>query len=343
MMAEKDFLGHGALNLDMIYEIDGLEVLKRHRFDLDSGHEITGSHEDAIELLKLLDVKGRFVAKSGGGSSANTISVLSHLGFKTGFLGGVGDDDAGVFILGSMAGVDTSMVIRTGRSAICLVILDTASRDRAMMVVPHDGEFLKPPDDVLSGYLRGTNCLHLSSVVTKEGLEGQIELVKMLFPSQVLSFDPGEIYASRGLDESIIEIIKRTDILFVTEAEAALFTGKTGGEAVYRLLSLLNPDPMPKRHPFFIETGGPVIVLKQGAMGASLYSRQITLSVPAEPLTFDIVDNTGAGDAFNAGVLAGIFRDKDPMACLKIGSMLAARSLSAFGRAWMDRLYDLAI
>jgi ribokinase len=348
-MAEKDFLGHGALNLDMIYEIDSLEALKKYGFHLEPGHETTGSHEEADLLLRLLNARGRLVAKSGGGSSANTISALARLGFKTGFLGGVGNDDDGDFILTSMTGVDTSMITRFGRSAVCLVVLEAASRDRAMMVAPHD-RYIPLSNAELTTYLKGTQCVHLSSVVTKEGLECQVEMVKTLSPRQILSFDPGEIYASigliagsKGLKGLLAEIIRRTDILFVTEAESKLLTGEAGMEAANRLLPMLNTYPMPERPFFFAETDGPVIVMKKGADGASLYSRRLYLSVPAESLNFEIVDNTGAGDAFNAGVLAAIFRGKDAMSCLRTGTMLAARSLSAFGKAWMDRLDGFTI
>ncbi|MGB9713200.1 MAG: carbohydrate kinase family protein [Dissulfurimicrobium sp.] len=343
MMTEKDFLGHGALNLDIIYEIDDLDALRNDGFALEPGHEITGSHEDAIRLLRRLDTCGRLITKSGGGSSANTICALARLGFKTGFLGAVGKDIAGEFILGSMSGVETSMVTRVGRSAICVVVLDTASRDRAMMVIPPDQEFTLT-DWAPADCLKGTRCLHLSSVVTKRGLENQIRLVKALLPDQILSFDPGEIYALMGLERPIIEIFKRTDILFVTKTEAGLFTGKTGTEAANCLLPMLNHDPMlSKRRPFFTETRGPAIILKQGAMGASLHSRGLTAHVPTEPLKFEIIDNTGAGDAFNAGVLAGIFKNKDVTASLATGARLAAHSLSAFGRTWMDGLDGLII
>ncbi|MGQ9811795.1 MAG: carbohydrate kinase family protein [Dissulfurimicrobium sp.] len=347
MMTEKDFLGHGALNLDIIYEIDSLETLKKEGFHLKPGHETTGSYEEADLLLRLLNAKGRLVAKSGGGSSANTISALARLGFKTGFLGSVGDDDDGGFILASMTGVDTSRITRLGRSAVCLVVLERTNRNRAMLVAPHNS-YIPLSNAELTTYLRETQCVHLSSVVTKEGLEGQVELVKTLLTQQLLSFDPGEIYASIGLtgghlNKALVNLIERTDILFVTEAEIRLLTGKTGKEAVSILLPMLNPDFTPKRHRFFAETDGPAIVMKKGADGASLYSRRIYLSVPAESLDFEIVDNTGAGDAFNAGVLAAIFKGKDAVSCLRTGTMLAAHSLSAFGRAWMDELDGFTI
>ncbi|MDA8163379.1 MAG: PfkB family carbohydrate kinase [Desulfobacteraceae bacterium] len=336
-MAAKDFLGHGALNLDLIYEIESLDILKAAGFVLAPGREITGGHEDAERLIRLLETCARPVARSGGGSSANTISALARLGFSAAFLGCVGSDEAGGFILDSMKGVDTSRVARAGKSAVCMVILEQGSRDRAMMVVPHDREQVLVEQDTLS-LLRDARCLHLSSAVTDKGLEGQAGLAGLLRPDQILSFDPGEIYASRGLDGRILKILKRTDILFITETELAMFTGKPASGAVEDMLLLMDQDIVKiKGYHLFEEAGGPVMVLKRGSRGASVCSARLSVSMPAEPVSH-VVDNTGAGDAFNAGFLAGLFNGKGAADCLRQGAWLAARSLSAFGRDWIRDL-----
>lgn len=337
LMAAKDFLGHGALNLDLIYEMESLDILRAAGFVLAPGREITGGREDGARLIRLLEAHARPVTRSGGGSSANTISALARLGFATAFLGCVGSDEAGGLILDSMKGVDASMVARVGKSALCIVILEQESRDRAMMVIPHDREqvLIGPETCAL---LRDARCLHLSSAVTAAVLESQVELACALCPGQVLSFDPGEIYASRGLEGRILKILKRTDILFITETELAMFTGRPAAEAVEDILPLMNQGAAKIRGYHLVEeAGGPIIALKRGPRGASLYSARLSVSVPARPVSL-IVDNTGAGDAFNAGFLAGLFKGCGAVDCLRQGAELAACSLSAFGRDWMREL-----
>lgn len=335
-----DFLGSGALNLDLVYEVGNLEDARSAGFDLHPGHEISGDHETAKVLMDFLHSRGTLMAKSGGGSSANTICALSRLGHRAGFIGTAGEDQAGNFILSSMKGVDSSLVKQVGRSAICIIIIEKMERDRAMFVAPHDreGEF---PDSTILKSVLNTKVLHFSSLVRSRGISTQKELANALKPEQILSFDPGELYAARGI-EALSGILKRTDILFITEEEVKLMTGmadKAGLEAIYPLLSenRTGHNNASVGLNLFKDTGGAAIVCKQGPRGASIYSHEVSVTIPAEKV-LKIVDNTGAGDAFNAGFLHLMLQGAPAHECLRSGVRLAALSLSAFGRGWLDRL-----
>ncbi len=334
-----DFLGSGALNLDLVYEVDNLEDVRSAGFDLYPGHEISGDHETAEALMDFLDSQGTLMAKSGGGSSANTICTLSRLGHRAGFIGIAGKDKTGDFILSSMKGVELSLVKQVGRSAICVIIIEKAQRDRAMFVAPHDREVEFPDSAILKSVLN-TKALHFSSLVQSRGISTQKELANALKPEQVLSFDPGELYAARGF-EALSGILKRTDILFITEEEVKIMTGmagKAGLEAIYPLLSENRTGHNASVGlNLFKDTGGAAIVCKQGPRGAVIYSHEVSVTIPAEKV-LKIVDNTGAGDAFNAGFLNAMLQGAPARECLRSGVRLAAFSLSAFGRGWLDRL-----
>lgn len=333
-----DFLGSGALNLDLVYEVDNLEDVRSAGFDLYPGHEISGDHETAEALMDFLHSQGTLMAKSGGGSSANTICVLSRLGHRTGFIGVAGEDQAGNFILSSMKGVDFSLVKQVGRSAICIIIIEKMERDRTMFVAPHDREVEFPDPAVLKSVLN-TRVLHFSSLVRSRGISIQKELANALKPEQVLSFDPGELYAARGI-KALSGILKRTDILFITEEEVKIMTGmagKAGLEAIYPLLSENRTDHNPLGLNLFKDTEGAAIVCKQGPEGATIYSPEVSVTIPAGKVS-RIVDNTGAGDAFNAGFLHVMLQGAPAHGCLRSGVQLAALSLSAFGRDWLARL-----
>ena len=333
-----DFLGSGALNLDLVYEVDNLEDVRSAGFDLHPGHEISGDHKTAKALMDFLHSQGTLMAKSGGGSSANTICALSRLGYKAGFIGTAGEDEAGNFILSSMKGVDSSLVKQIGRSAICIIIIEKMERDRAMFVAPHDREVEFPDSAILKSVLN-TKVLHFSSLVQSCGISTQKELANALKPEQVLSFDPGELYAARGI-EALSGILKRTDILFITEEEVKIMTGmagKAGLEAIYPMLSENRTDHNSLGLNLFKDTGGAAIVCKQGPKGATIYSPEVSVTIPAEKV-LKIVDNTGAGDAFNAGFLHVMLQGAPAHECLRSGVRLAALSLSAFGRDWLARL-----
>jgi len=333
-----EFLGSGALNLDMIYEVEDLAEIRSAGFDLYPGREISGDHWTAGELIDFLDGHGVLKAKSGGGSSANTICALSRLRHKTGFIGVVGVDEAGTFILNSMEGVDSSHVKRIGRSAVCIVVIEKEMRDRAMFVAPSDHEinFLDPR--VLKS-VSGTEAIHLSSLAHPDGIYTQSRLAGALGPGQILSFDPGELYCAKGLG-GLSSIFKRTDILFITQKEAEMLADRPYMQGLEAIYPLLHKRPSSQNGPglrLFKDIGGPVIICKQGLEGATIYSPNGSLSYPAEEVP-EVIDNTGAGDAFNAGFLDTMFEGGSAHACLKAGTRLAGLSLSAFGRNWLDRL-----
>jgi ribokinase len=316
-----EIAGFGALNLDHVYEVDNLGMVRDAGFDLYPGREISGSADDAARLHKLLGNEGRLLARSGGGSAANTICILAALGHETAFIGTAGDDDAGDFILGSMGGVDCSMVRRQGLSGQCIVIIESRTRDRAMFVVPGSAS---PglPDHLDFSQAR---MLHMSSLAIDEGPRIQERLAEMMRPDQVLSFDPGELYAARGMKE-LAALFARTNLLFITREELKMLDPARDGYGVYQALNR--------------ERGAPVMVVKQGSRGAAAFVSGQDWFQPAVQVR-DVVDNTGAGDAFNAGFIHTIMAGRPVPECLKYAVELAAQSLKDYGRNWLSNITTL--
>ena len=72
------------------------------------------------------------------------------------------------------------------------------------------------------------------------------------------------------------------------------------------------------------------VVLKRGAAGAALGTRRgVTLSLPAPAR--DMVDSTGAGDAFAAAFLAAGLAGGNDEACLRAGIDAGARAIATIG------------
>ncbi len=329
-----DVIGSGALNLDLMYEVKDLSVLKTEGVRLKPGQEISIDFDAAERLLLLLERHGAKVAESGGGSAANTVCVLAALGESTGFIGTVGDDTHGQRVLSSMKGVDCSLVARQGRTSLCIVLLEKATRDRAMIVAAGRNAGVNAPDENHVHALSGSRILHLSSLVQEEGMDFQARLAAFLRDDQILSLDPGEIYARRGI-KALSPLLSRTDFLFVTEQEVRMMTGEPPDRGLEMLLPLLRTSAsscLPFKY-----TGGPVILCKQGARGATLYSPSLKQRVHARKVS-EIVDNTGAGDSFNAGFLHAMLAGRDESCCLNQAVRMAALSLGGYGRNWLNNV-----
>ena len=309
----KDAVGFGALNVDLFYEVDSFDRLNFGGVRLEAGGEIQGSDEDFQHLLKVLHRHGRFKGKSGGGSAANTIFALSRMGFNTAYIGKVGEDEEGNFLIRSLevGHVDTRWVRRNHKSGVCLIILDK-SQDRFIFLQPNANDTLCA-DEIDAELLSQSRILHMTSFGGELPLKAQKAALQHLAPQVKVSFDPGEIYAGRGLKE-LEPFMEKCWVLFITDKEVTLLTSMDFERGCGKLLSY-GPD---------------VVVCKRGKEGSWILSREDAFEVPVEEV--EIVDNTGAGDVYNAGFLAGIISGKPLRDCAVFATRVAARSLSAFGR-----------
>ena len=130
----------------------------------------------------------------------------------------------GDFLVRSMGKVDCTHVKRTASTGKCISLI--AEQDRSLMLLPNANDHLTITEDDLE-YANGFSIVHLSSFVSDAALREQIGLVGSLHNDVLVSFDPGEIYARKGLD-AIQPIIGRSDIMFVTEHELRAITGQNG-------------------------------------------------------------------------------------------------------------------
>jgi sugar/nucleoside kinase (ribokinase family) len=74
----------------------------------------------------------------------------------------------------------------------------------------------------------------------------------------------------------------------------------------------------------------PMLVCTHGAEGAEAHFGKTYARVPAEPVE-RVVDTTGAGDLFAAGVFAGLAQGRTLTDCLTMGAVCAAEVISHYG------------
>ena len=334
--------GCGALNLDLIFEITDIDIVARLGIGLEPGRECVMDHQDATDLLTVLKKEAKLLAKSGGGSAANTLCALSRMGHRCFFIGTVGEDNEGEFLLDSMKGVDCSLVNRSGKSSLCIVVIDRLSQDRALAVVP--GSLAIDPDEPkTSTILENCRLFHLSSLAQEDGPDLQGHLTALCPSSCIVSFDPGEVYAAKGY-KKIKKILLRTWLLSASDVEfEQIFGKKSVMEVISKgLFGSKIQETMEIPFDFFKKMPPPILAKKSGARGALLASTTSIYSCPARDVE-KIVDNTGAGDAFDAGLIHAIFSNKGPKKALEDAVSVAAFSIMSPGRTWIDHLDEVII
>ena len=248
-----------------------------------------------------------------GGSAAITVVAAARLGLRVALVAAVGDDPAGGLMLALLAGegVDTSAVlVRRGQATGMTTVLSTGA-DRAILTALGAMTSLTAAD---VPPLR-TRHLHVSSYFLLErvlgpGLAGLLAAARGrgVTTSVDTNYDP----AGRWGDHRLRAALGQTDVFLPNEAEALAISGQPDVGAAAAALS--------GEH-------GRSVVIKLGERGALCGSDGPLVSVPVERP----VDTTGAGDCFNAGLIAGLLDGLDLPQAVALGCAVGAASTRAVG------------
>jgi len=294
-----DVVGFGALNLDKLYKVN-----------------MIAKKEEEGAVLDFME--------SAGGSAANTIVGLARLELETCFIGKVAADREGNFLLDEFRkeGVDINgiTVSEKGRSGTVIGFIDPKG-DRALYVDPAVNDQIDFKGINLD-YVSDTKFLHLSSFVGEKPFKAQKQLIEQL-SSVKISFDPGALYARKGL-MALKPIIRRSYVIFPNRIEVKLLTGQDYREGAET----------------FTEMGVDLVAVKLGKQGC--YVTDGKESYLIEAYNVEAIDTTGAGDAFCAGFLYGLIRGRDLYECGKLGNFVASRCILKMGaRTGLPRLEEL--
>jgi len=250
-----------------------------------------------------------------GSSSAIFACGAARLGLRTAFVGVVGDDPMGRFMLDALRarGVDVAgcRVDRDAPTGASVIL--TSGSDRAILTAPGTMPLLRD-EDIPEALVARARHVHVGSVFQLDALRPRLAARLAaahragLTTSADCNWDPRETWAG-----GLWEILRETDVFLPNAAEATRITGTKDVEAAARLL---------------VAAGPRVVAVKCGMEGAIAVARDGTLTrVPS--LAVDAVDTTGAGDSFDAGFVAGFLAGRPVLDCLALG--VAAGSLSTLG------------
>ncbi len=253
-----------------------------------------------------------------GSSSAITALRLAALGAEVSFIGWVGEDTYGQFVLNGLAaaGIDTR-AIRQVSTPTGVTIALTYPQDRALLTFPgtiaaFDGTGIGPDD--LSDFTH----LHVGSFYLQTALQTQLARIFQMAHDQGLttSLDPGWDPLEGWSDNPYLRpALAHTDYFLPNQDEAAALSGGS-----------YQPDRLAR------QVHGRLVV-KCGAAGAQAYdSSGMIANAPA--LEVEVVDTTGAGDAFNAGFLYATCAEQASLVdALRFGTACGADAVTHVGGA----------
>lgn len=141
---------------------------------------------------------------------------------------------------------------------------------------------------VLPESLRTPDYLFLANIDP----EIQLDVLNQVSRPRTIAADTMNFWIS-SKPETLRKVIARVDIMVLNEGEALQMTETTNVVAAARRVLRMGPS---------------IVVIKKGADGALLASRDHLAIVPAYPLE-TVTDPTGAGDSFGGGLMATIARE----------------------------------
>jgi len=298
------------MNLEVVC-FGALNVDKLYRVD-----RLAGADEESV----ILDFK-----ETPGGSAANTAVGLARLGVRVGYIGKVADDGEGNLLLKSFIDDDVDVkgivVSKVGRSGAVIGFVDQRG-NRALYLDPGVNDSLEYGEINLD-YVRGIKVLHLTSFAGRNPFEAQKKLVERLPLEVKVTLDPGAIYARRGLSD-LRPIIRRCYVLLPSEGEVRLLTG----------------EDYIKGAKILLDEGVKIVAVKLGERGCYITDGEESHLI--KPFKVEVVDTTGAGDAFCAGFIYGLLRGKSLRECGILGNFVASRCLTKVGaREGLPKLTEI--
>lgn len=235
-------------------------------------------------------------ARNPGGAPANVLAMHAKLGGKTAFIGKVGQDDFGKFLIGVLegSGIDVRGVVMDGdvNTTIAFVQLNEFG-DRSFSFYRKPGaDMMLREDEIEWDMISGCHIFHYGSISftddpCRSAAYAAIRRAKEL--GKLMSYDPNyRPFLWDGEKRAVQEImgaLPMADILKVSEEELLLLTGETDLKAGAQKLRKQGPR---------------LVLVSRGEFGSFYCAACGTGQMPA--FQVNVVDTTGAGDAFLGAV-----------------------------------------
>ncbi|UXY29609.1 sugar kinase [Streptomyces sp. HUAS TT20] len=259
-----------------------------------------------------------------GGAESNVVCALAAAGHPVRWVSRVGADGFGDHLVETIGayGVDVASVRRDPQRPTGIYFRTAGDRAGGDHEVAYyragSAASAMAPGNVDLAAVRAARVLHLTGITAALSADC-LELVRALTAPgagrPLVSFDvnhrPG-LWRDGAGARVLLELARGADIVFVGEDEAD------------RLWGLHGPDAIRTAFP-----GPAVLVVKQGAAGATVHDQDTVTFVPA--LSVDVVAAVGAGDAFAAGFLSATLRGLPVRDRLRHGHLVAAAALTVPG------------
>ena len=271
-----------------------------------------GRFSDAILPDQLHKVNVAFLVpgmrREFGGTAGNIAYNLKLLGDDPRIMATIGfDGEPYLDRLGEL-GISRRNV-RTMKNSFTAQAFITTDIDNNQITAFHPGAMTLSHENKVAD--AGANEIKLA-IVAPDGRDGMLQNARDCAEQGIpFIFDPGQ-----GLPmfngEELLAFIEQATYVAVNDYEAEMLMDRTGlsqREIAQRVAAL---------------------IVTRGELGAEIYTGDVVLDIPCVPVDA-VVDPTGCGDAFRAGLMHGIVNGMDLLTCGRLGSLMGAIKIAHQG------------
>jgi sugar/nucleoside kinase (ribokinase family) len=252
------------------------------------------------------------------GGTANVSVWASRLGINSKFVGKIGSDLLGFAYKKDLVSenvIDLTIMDKDDHpTGICISLVDE-NGERTMITNRGANDFwtMEEMNSNIDGIL-SSSILYVTgfSLISSKNFKVLSSILRRASKEDIqIWFNPG---ASNIIDKRFRKLITRYVYgLILNLDEAKQLTNEDGDDVKDELKKLVD---------FF--------VLTMGEKGCIVFENNKNIFTPAYKVK-EIVDTTGAGDAFAAGFLAGLLKGSDAEECSKLGHKIAAEVIQRYG------------
>ncbi len=312
-------IGIGNALTDMLVNLSNDNVLAE--FQLAKGSMSLVDSQLQTDISK--SVAGSPYSLSLGGSAANTIRAMAHMGIKTGFIGKVGNDSTGEFYTQALRNIGVAPYILHSdeKSGTCVSLV---SPDGERTLVTHLGAAADlQADEIDGGVFDGYDYLYIEGYLVQDHdlIHSTIKQAKE--HGLKVAIDLASFNVVEENRDFLLDITERyVDIIFANEQEAQAFSGKDRAEEALE----------------FIAERCELAVVKIGVHGA-LIKHHDTVTHVGIMAAAKRVDTTGAGDFYAAGFMTGLCSGLTLRQCGTLGAIAAGKVIEIVGTTLSDEAW----
>lgn len=273
---------------------------------------------DSDDAERLYGLMGPGVSASGG-SAANTAAGIAALGGKVGYIGKVAEDQLGDVFLHDIRAVGATFntpPLKDGLPTARCLIFVTPDAQRTMQTFLGACTTLGP-EDIDEQLVADSEVTFIEGYLwdAPRAIEGIRKAARAANQAgRKVAFTTSDAFCVDRFRDQFIEFIRdEVDILFANEAEIlSLFQVEDFDDATAAVRKLCD-----------------IAAITRSEKGSVVVTPDNSYLIEGQKV--EVVDTTGAGDAYAAGFLYAYTHGKPLAVCGKLGGMVATEAISHYG------------